>query len=64
MQAPSGDQATAYLDGFYMYVLPMLDGILHKGAREIAIAVREALGLPEDSEESRALTERLANLAV
>jgi len=64
LQAPSGDQATAYLDGFYMYVLPMLDGILHKGAREIAIAVREALGLPEDSEESRALTERLANLAV
>jgi len=64
LHAPNNDQATAYLDGFYMYVLPMLDGILQNGAREIAIAVREALGLAEDSEESRALAEHLANLAV
>lgn len=63
-QAPNGDQATAYLDGFYMYVMPMLDGILHKGAREIALAIRDALGLAEDSEENRALSERLANMAV
>ena len=61
---PTGDEATAYLDGFYMYVLPMLDGILHKGARDIAAAVRKALGLPEEGEESRALHRRLVALAV
>lgn len=61
---PTGDEATAYLDGFYMYVLPMLDGILQKGARDIAAAVRDALGLPEDSEESRVLDKRLIALAV
>ena len=64
LRVPTGDEATAYLDGFYMYVLPMLDGILHKDARDIAAAVREALGLPEDGEESRALDRRLAALAV
>lgn len=62
--APSGDQASAYLDGFYMYVLPMLDGILRKQAIEIATEVRDALGLADESDEARMLTERLTGLAV
>ena len=64
LRAPTGDEATAYLDGFYMYILPMLDGIMHKGASDIAVTVRDALRLPEDGEESRNLEKRLAALAV
>ena len=61
---PKGGQATAYLDGFYMYVLPMLDGILRKQAIEIATAVRDALTLPEDDPDAQTLSERLSRLAV
>ena len=64
LRAPVGDEATAYLDGFYMYLLPMLDGILHKGALEIAAGVIEALGLTEDGEEGSALRDRLVASAV
>ncbi len=64
LRAPTRDESTAYLDGFYMYVLPMLDGILHKDARDIATEVRIALGLPAEAEESRVLDERLVALAV
>ena len=64
LRAPTRDEATAYLDGFYMYVLPMLDGILHKDARDIATEVRIALGLRAEAEESRVLDERLVALAV
>ena len=64
LRAPTRDESTAYLDGFYMYVLPMLDGILHKDARDIATEVRIALGLPAEAEDSRVLDERLVALAV
>ena len=64
LRSPTRDESTAYLDGFYMYILPMLDGIMHKGAREIAAAVRDSLRLPEDGEESRDLHKRLVALAV
>lgn len=64
LRPPTPDEATAYLDGFYMYILPMLDGILHKGAHDIATGVRNALGLPDEGEENRVLGERLAALAV
>lgn len=64
LTTPKGDQATAYLDGFYMYVLPMLDGILRKQAIEIATAVRDALVLPEDDRDFQTLSERLSRLAV
>ena len=62
--APAGDELTAYLDGFYMYVLPMLDGILHNDARRIAGGVADALGIPDDGEEGSALRDRLVASAV
>ena len=64
LRAPSEDEATAYLDGFYMYVLPMLDGIQHKNAIDIATEIRNALRLPEDGDVSNMVEERLYELAV
>ena len=61
---PNQDQAMAYLDGFYMYILPMLDGILRKEANKVEDGVREALDLEEDSEECGMLAERLRNVAI
>ena len=61
---PEGDQSSAYLDGFYMYVLPMLDGLSTRQAGEVAKGVVEALKLPEDSREAKILAERLRGLAV
>ena len=64
LRAPTGDEATAYLDGFYMYLLPMLDGILHNDALHIATGVADALGMPDDGEEGSALRDRLVASAV
>ena len=64
LRVPVGDEATAYLDAFYMYLLPMLDGILHRGALDIAAGVIVALGLSEDGEEGSALRHRLVASAV
>ncbi len=64
LRAPNAEEATAYLDGFYMYILPMLDGILSKGAHTIAAEVQSALALDEKGEESRTLNYRLVDLAV
>lgn len=64
LRAPSEDEAKAYLDGFYMYVLPMLDGIQHKAAIDIATEIRSALQLPEEGHVSRVFEERLVELAV
>lgn len=61
---PNQDQAMAYLDGFYMYILPMLDGILLKEANDVESSLREALDLEEGSEESGMLAERLRNAAI
>ena len=64
LRAPSEDEAKAYLDGFYMYILPMLDGIQHKAAIDIATEVRNALELPEEGNVNREVEERLIELAV
>lgn len=64
LRAPSEDEAKAYLDGFYMYVLPMLDGIQHTAAVSIATEIRNALQLPEEGQVSRVVEERLVELAV
>lgn len=64
LRVPEPDEAMAYLDGFYMYLLPMLDGILHREARDIATGVRRALGIVEESAVSRMLDERLDSLAI
>ena len=64
LAAPKGNQAAVYLDGFYMYVLPMLDGILRKQAAEVATGVRNALEIPEDGHDAQTLSRRLTGLAV
>ena len=64
LTAPEGEQGSIYLDGFYMYVLPMLDGISTRQAVEVAKGVADAVRLPEDSREAKVLTERLASLTV
>ena len=61
---PVGDQGSTYLDGFYMYILPMLDGISTRQAAEIAKGVADALSLPEESKDSKMLADRLASVAV
>ena len=61
---PQGDQGSVYLDGFYMYVLPLLDGISRKQASEVAEGVAEVLALEQESREASVLRERLAGLAV
>jgi MoxR-like ATPase len=62
--APNGDQAVAYLDGFYMYIMPMLDGILRKQATEVAAGICDTLKLAQDGDEARMLAERLVGLSV
>lgn len=64
LREPTRDEATAYLDGFYMYLLPMLDGILNADAVVVAASVAQALGLAEEGEEGRALRDRLVASAV
>ena len=62
VSAPGPAERTSYLDGFDLYVMPMLDGILGHEASAIAEAVALALGLDE-SERTR-LSRRLADLAI
>ena len=62
--SPTGSQPAIYLDSFFMYVLPMLDGILRRQAAEITDAVGDVLGLSADSTEVRTLSQRLGELAV
>ena len=50
---PNIDQSAAYLDGFYMYIMPMLDGILRKQAIEVASCICKELELPEYNEEAQ-----------
>lgn len=61
---PSPTQRDAYIDGFSMYLLPMLDGILHQQAEIVANSVTNALGLSEDSPETSVIKQRLFELAV
>ena len=61
---PEGEQGSVFLDGFYMYVMPMLDGISVRQAEEVAKGVAKAIGLEEESREARVLAERLSGLAV
>lgn len=64
MRTPSEGEAKAYLDGFYMFILPMLDGIQQTDAINITTAIRSALRLPEEGGASRVFEERLVELAV
>jgi len=64
LSVPTADQATAYLDGFFMYLVPMLDGILRHDAENVAAKVAESLGLTRDDELSVTLKSRLLSVAV
>jgi hypothetical protein len=64
MSKPNPTQIGAYIDGFSMYLLPMLDGILHQEAERIANSVINALGLPDESQEARTIRHRLFELSV
>lgn len=52
-----------YLDGLYMFLLPMLDGIRHDEAARIAKSIAAALHIENDSRAAR-LTNRLTALAI
>ena len=56
--------ATAYMDGFFMFLMPMLDGILRHQAEQVAASCVAALGLSPDSEGAVALTARLLDMAI
>jgi len=62
--APRREQVAAYLDGFYMYLMPMLDGISIHESEAISARIVEALRLPDDGEDAGTLKRRLANLSV
>lgn len=64
LEKPDPGQVPYYLDGFSMYVLPMLDGIPRSGAETLANALAAALGLAEEAEESIQLKQRLLFLSV
>lgn len=55
---------SAYLDGFYMFLLPMLDGILRQDAEKIASECSAALNLDAEATATRDLRARLASMAV
>ena len=62
--APSTEIASIYLDGFFMYLLPMLDGILRQDGEKMALKIAAVLRLPENHSLSLALKERLMSMAV
>lgn len=61
---PTREQAAAYLDGYSMYLLPMLDGILRHDAEQVAQGCAAAFGLREDDPLAADLKARLLGLAV
>jgi MoxR-like ATPase len=56
-------EADPYLDGLYMFLLPMLDGIRHDEAVRIANSIAAALHIESDGRAAR-LTNRLTGLAI
>jgi len=64
LEKPDPGQVHYYLDGFSMYLLPMLDGISRSGAETLANALAAALGLAVEAEESIQLKQRLLFLSV
>jgi 5-methylcytosine-specific restriction enzyme B len=64
LSVPTSDQANMYLDAFYMFILPILDGIPNDGAKTIGEGVSEALALKADALEKRLLFRRLESITV
>lgn len=63
--APATDETRPfYMDGFYSFVVPMLDGILKHQATEIANNMAGVLGMAEGSAERVALNIRMGELGI
>jgi MoxR-like ATPase len=60
----SEEQASIYLDGFDMFLLPMLDGIFRDGAQLISKQICEALNLQTESALHRRVEQRLHSVSV
>lgn len=61
---PSEEQAAIYLDGFDMFLLPMLDGIFRDGAQDITQGICEALKLHTESALHRRVEQRLHSVSI
>lgn len=64
LAAPSAEAVPIYLDGFFMYLLPMLDGILRHDAEKVADGAAAALGLDESAPLRGLIKDRLISMAV
>jgi hypothetical protein len=64
LEKPEPGQAPYYLDGFFMYVLPMLDGISRNSAETLTNTLATVLGLSEGAKETIELKQRLLFLSV
>jgi len=61
---PTPEQQVAYLNGFYAFLLPLLDGILRSEAEEIGKSVTSALGINSESSEATQIRERVTYHAI
>jgi 5-methylcytosine-specific restriction protein B len=64
IRIPTALDADAYLDAFYMHLLPMLDGILRQEAEEAVEGICIALALAPDDDRRKQLMARLLAAAV
>lgn len=61
---PTEEQAAIYLDGFDMFLLPMLDGIFRDGAQAMTKGICEVLKLHAESALRRRVEQRLHSVSV
>lgn len=61
---PTLEQQIAYLNGFYAFLLPLLDGILQSDAEQIAKSVCAALSISLDSDEAKHVRSRVTYHAI
>lgn len=61
---PTLEQQVAYLNGFYAFLLPLLDGILQSDAEQIAKSVCSALSISLDSDEAKRVRGRVTYHAI
>lgn len=61
---PQADWITAYIDGFQMYILPMIDGVLRHEAEMIASSCISALSLSAESEAGSSLSARILDMSI
>jgi hypothetical protein len=62
--APNDQTRPAYLDAFYCFLLPMLDGIQFNEAEQVSKGVGQALALAEDDEQYKTLLDRLTDISI